>query len=824
MSRLAQVPGIWAARFGLASAPLFEDDDREVSGLHHVLLDGGTGSFALSVSDEPNWDSLAPADWCWSSNLPHHVTVTAQEVAVVRWDRPDPERLTRPSVERHIDAFYKYLATDRVKSNRRVVDYMLQIFREVRSLVANASIDDDRSVDAYLSVLARAIGRAREIGSLNATGLVDPSEDDTVIRSLPESRVEHLLDRITSRTSSESQRALFPSLAVRHAGSEIFQEAHFELVRAPGPDLFGYVGPAESRQITRGGAHFTPPALARTVVEQTLSQIADLDQRTRLAILDPACGSGAFLHEALRALRRSRFSGRLVILGRDISRPAVSMANFVLKAALLDWAPPGGYCLDVRQGDSLSDSLPTADVIVMNPPFVSWSALSPGQREQVQDVLGSRRKGRVDYSMAFVTRAARCLERNGAIGVILPSSLLTLQAASEWRRDLLDNVRLRFIASFGDYGLFAHALVRVAIAVFSKTDADAATKERTRVLVSRRGVSSTGNALRFLRIGDDQRSGWIGDRGWHLFYAEPEEFRNRPTWRLITPTVRLALRNLIGSGRAIPVGDVFRVRQGVQTGLRSVFVLTEKQIAGLPVIEQKWFRRAVTNDAIYNGRITATHRVFYPYEKEGLTITDEEQLVSELPFYSSNYLNPNRQRLQKRGAIVEADRDDWWGLSRYRSWTFDGVPRLVSKYFGRPGGFAVDWEGECVVVQCFAWCLKDQIRNPDIRDEEREEEIDLGLRDILAAYNAVMNSRFFARILGIWSPQVAGGQFDLSPRYVNEIPIPDIARLARDGVESRIVRKLADLGRAPQLSDSHWRQDTNALVEELYGVDAADLV
>ena len=49
-----------------------------------------------------------------------------------------------------------------------------------------------------------------------------------------------------------------------------------------------------SRAVTRGGTHFTPAALARTVVEQTLSEVEGLAKRKRLTILDLACGSGAF--------------------------------------------------------------------------------------------------------------------------------------------------------------------------------------------------------------------------------------------------------------------------------------------------------------------------------------------------------------------------------------------------------------------------------------------------------------------------------------------------------------------------------------------------
>ena len=122
------IPSFWAAHFGLALTPLFEANEASVSGSHHVLLDGGYGSFALSVSEEQIWNDRIPANWSWSSNLQHHVTVTDREVAVVRWDKPTPELLTRSSVENQIDNFYAYLASDRVKSNQRVVDYMLTIF------------------------------------------------------------------------------------------------------------------------------------------------------------------------------------------------------------------------------------------------------------------------------------------------------------------------------------------------------------------------------------------------------------------------------------------------------------------------------------------------------------------------------------------------------------------------------------------------------------------------------------------------------------------------------------------------------------------------
>ena len=81
----------------------------------------------------------------------------------------------------------------------------------------------------------------------------------------------------------------------------------------------------ESLEVVRTSRH---PLLRAALWNKHLAQLPDLATRERLvrANLDPACGSGAFLHEALRTLRRADFKGRVFIKGRDTSGPAVAMA------------------------------------------------------------------------------------------------------------------------------------------------------------------------------------------------------------------------------------------------------------------------------------------------------------------------------------------------------------------------------------------------------------------------------------------------------------------------------------------------------------------
>jgi hypothetical protein len=455
----------WSSQLGLATASLFEGDNTALPGEHSVLLDGGSGTFALSTSDDEIWREPDPAAWAWSSDLPHHVTVTPAKVAVIRWDKPtDPRVLERSGVERNFDRFYRYLNEDRLRSNKTVVDHLLGFFRRVRALGHAANLPDGKTTDIFAAALAQLIAPRDVFRSPEVYGLSEDGLD--LYAKLDPTGLNAAIAEIERASGSLSFLKLHPALTIRHAGGELFQEAHFELLRgASGFDLFGLIGAMEVKQSSRGGTHFTPPALARSLVEQALSTIPDLAKRSELTLGDPACGSGAFLHEAFRALRRANFNGHLKLVGSDVSAAAIAMARFVMAAAIRDWTPKGGVDLDLKVGDSLGAlGMPKADVIVMNPPFIAFGTQTPEQREQLRAATDSN-AARGDYSMAFIVRALEALNEGGVLGTLFPSSLLSLKAAQSWREQLLDLGHIRLLGAIGDFGLFTHALVQVTCAV-----------------------------------------------------------------------------------------------------------------------------------------------------------------------------------------------------------------------------------------------------------------------------------------------------------------------------------------------------------------------
>lgn len=243
------------------------------------------------------------------------------------------------------------------------------------------------------------------------------------------------------------------------------------------------------------------------------------------------------------------------------------------------------------------------------------------------------------------------------------------------------------------------------------------------------------------------------------------------------------------------------------------------QLASLPQKERKYFRRAVVNESIQDGYIKPMYWLFYPYSEDGALFSDEQALFAAVPKYAKQFLIPRQEILSSRHGVKGADRPDWWSLSRARasSWGFHSGPRLVSKYFGSSGGFAVDLKGDYVVVQGFAWF-------PKWASSAHPADDELPLQDMLHAYCALMNSQRFTNVLELFAPHVAGGQFDLSPRYISSIPVPNLAVLSSDERWGRKIAQLASLGRNPRPTEVEWLALTDRLTADLYGIDFSELI
>lgn len=758
--------GTLAQQHGLARAPLFRVHGPSRDGQHEVLLDGAFGSFAVSVADDI--DPFDASSWVWSSNIPHHVLMAGERVRVLRWDRPDePSEFDTKRVLSDPVRFYEHLRSDRTTDPRTIVEHSLSLFQRVRNLVYHADLPDDKSIAAYLMLLG-LFARGQEPSKQNVAAIDHalqlPVGAKEIVSLLPQDMVEAIYNEFQSLRLGNRSLAADVSLAIRHASGAIFQEAHHVLVQGTPPDLFNYVAPATARKPDRGGVHFTPPFLARALSEQVLLALGELKDRERIVIADIACGSAAFLVEALRALERLEYPGHVTLVGRDRSPIAIDMARFVLGVAGQEWPGSGRIALDLKVADSLQDKPKfLADAVVMNPPFARWQDLDADQKELLSSFVGKKAGGRPDLSTAFIERALDIVKPDGAIATLMPANALDAKSASGWRRRIVDRKQIFLSALFDNQSIFSHARVRIGALVLSGNSV----RNSIRIHAGS-DPENAGDALRALRL-----HRWNSDQkeGFSLSLVPTEK---RPGAQAIALPAGASDWSA-GLGRSRPlstqvhrsvsttVRDVFEVRQGIRTGENAAFVLDRGQWLELPEKEKQFFRPAISSKGIADGRLTHLFYVFYPYEGNR-AIRSEPELRDRLPRYSAKYLEPFRHSLVKR----RGKSDNWWELSERRPGMENTPPVFVSKYWAKPGGFVRHAPAQAVVLQGFGWVARpDALANLSVTERVQIE----------LAYLSVLNSKVFFRIVAEHAPPTGGGQFDMSPRYILDVPLNNLFKV-----------------------------------------------
>ncbi|HYP38989.1 MAG TPA: N-6 DNA methylase [Chloroflexia bacterium] len=774
---------------GLLPIPLFSD--RSVSHLDEprVLLNGSSGNFVLDLNDYASNDD--PRNFAWSSNVGHYVTIKPATIEVQRWDqrRSSLERYSLKSVLDNLEGFHAYLEKQTPRSEASIVAQTIRIFRDLRTILGSTETGAD-SLQAFLYLLACATdGVDRE--KLDITRWRLSASAKSVAMHISEGHWETLVKEIRRGRPSEY---LVPDLRLllRHAAGQLFQEAHYEAIFVPQPQLMlegFFPTPVQLRKDPRkSSVHFTPPFLVRTLVEAALKAGTSNDI-TPLTVFDPACGSGEFLREVLRQLKLWGVQRPVHIIGWDISEAACAMANFVLSIEQRDMpeATIDIQCLDALAGQEWPQQV---DMVVMNPPFVSWQDMEPYQKENVQKILGPLTKKLPDLSHAFVLKAVTCLRMGGVFSSVLPAAFLTSESAQKLRANLVDQLTPRLIARLGSQMLFPGALVDAAcyVAIKSNESLHTDTETPTVAFWAGPGRSSTTTGLRMLRklqYWGNPSAYPVEGEGFSI-YIHPSLGRanieqEKSTW---TPPPYKSWK-LIQNSSALPrVSDLFDVRQGVQTGYNRAFLLTHNQWVGLPKEERKYFRPAVVNEAIHDGKLYTVSYIFFPYGE--YEIETEDELLEAVPQYYEAYLLPSMEKLRNRARM---DPNLWWTLKHPRDWENAPKLNLVSTHFGNAGSFALDTTGEFVVVQGLSWRPK--------KVGSRAPQ-----RNVYLAYLSVLNSSLFNDLLAATSRQVSGGQWELTKQYVDPIPLPDffvkhfsiglISELASLGEQGRIVQPLYD--------------------------------
>src|SRR5260370_9077845 len=108
---------------------------------------------------------------------------------------------------------------------------------------------------------------------------------------------------------------------------------------------------------------------------------------------------------------------------------------------------------DITLAGAFPESWPTADIVLMNPPFRSWEQMNTAERDWVRGSAQSLDRGRPDLSVGFIERGIRSLNPSGVIATLVPAGVLASDVLSEWREGLIERTTPRLVAAPGKHGL-----------------------------------------------------------------------------------------------------------------------------------------------------------------------------------------------------------------------------------------------------------------------------------------------------------------------------------------------------------------------------------
>ncbi|OJT27503.1 SAM-dependent methyltransferase [Archangium sp. Cb G35] len=225
------------------------------------------------------------------------------------------------------------------------------------------------------------------------------------------------------------------------------------------------------------GAFYTPAHLVERTLALALAHAGD----GPLAVVDPACGAGAFLAAAARARPKAHLSG--LELSPDVARLCQERVSGA----------------DIRVGDALRGglepllaSLPPArqEVWIGNPPYNGTSSLLKDRdaysrlRSLLPLALPQGTSLRDDFAFFLLLAAHRLSSRPGVLAFITPTSLLDAFLYAPLRETLLRMLSLREVVDLGP-GAFAGTQVRTCITVWTSPPAPGVRPVFSRALDSR---------------------------------------------------------------------------------------------------------------------------------------------------------------------------------------------------------------------------------------------------------------------------------------------------------------------------------------------------
>ncbi|MCR5645816.1 MAG: N-6 DNA methylase [Bacteroidales bacterium] len=767
---------IWANTLGMLPVNFLHGQDVGIE--KYAMLNGYTNNFCLSFNNDI--DIRTARNSVWSANMVNYVSIDHDNLLLFSLNKPDPEQISYHYVMQNLPQFYEYLGINQISLQDGVVPFVMSHYRMVRNALREENAAGN-ALKAFLYMLSQMGNEAGDVWNL-------PEGTEAVVAEIGAPLFEQVKQGFREGLK---KLQLIPDIKIllRHCAGMLFQEANYLARFSSQLELF----PTEIIRYEMNpkmmGSYYTPSYIARTIVEETL-RYANIQERHNLTIFDPACGSGVFLIEVLHQLQTRGYQGHVDVIGWDIDPVAIDMANFILQFEKSEWGVKMEYHNSPINSLNVENQWPNADIILMNPPYISWSNMTPEQREQASAILNPRI--RPNMASIFYYQAAHSLNTNGVIGCLMPSSFLTADSHSSIRRETNGIIAPRLIAHLGNF-VFTSAMADVSIIIASNNRRN----DNVQMLWTKNVDEVIPIALRSLRRGNNQSMISFGQgKDYNIYFDSYHELIEKDIWiplPIQSIHQRRFLEQRMQMGGLVKAEDLFEIMMGARTGANDVFIISSAEYRNIPVKERIYFRPSVDSTSLKDGILTISNYLFYPYPENDIGFADEEDLKRKIPYVYHHFFENKMPLLMNR----EVKNGKWWLLSRPGAWQYKPVTKIVSTEFGKAGCFAYDKKGEYVVERGMAWI-------PCNREVSSE---------FYYFYIAILNSRYFNSLLQIYARQLAGGDlYNLEGKFMRNIPLPAI-----ETIEEQTIDVLVSYGKKICKEGNREIEGLTGIVRKLYG-------
>lgn len=483
----------------------------------------------------------------------------------------------------------------------------------------------------------------------------------------------------------------------------------------------------------------------------------------QLTICDPACGSGAFLNQALEfliaehhyidELEATLFEGSIVfqdveshilennIYGVDINEESVEIARLSL---WLRTARIGrkltSLSSNIKCGNSLIDDPAVAgslafnwqnefpevfakggfDVVIGNPPYVRQELF-----KEIKPFLEKSYKcynSIADLYTYFIEKGIQLMNLEGKFSFILPNKFIKASYGKEVRKVILENVQIELIYDFDDYPVFEDATTYPLIFVFAKQKNGKLSFDYSEI--NKRNTTSDPIGMLITKaVSASYKS--LNDENWQI-----QDNKNENLLKKLKED-SILLKDVVND-------KIFR---GVSTGKNEVFIINKETADKLKNENNKQFiREIVTGKEVkrYNLTFDNLFLLYIPWEYD-----------LEYDINIKQYLVEHKETLSNRPEVKEG-RFNWWCLSRYGSKNSQYLfqPKIIYPRINSECNFFFDSSGD--------FSLSDN--NFFISTDEKY-------------LLPILNSKIIFYFLKSIASTLQGGYLDFRRPYIEIIPI-----------------------------------------------------